>query len=88
MKLFIANKYAAAAFALAAVATLVAAPAFAQNSVVGDRIGNARPSHYDPKTLKQVTGWTAEVAAQQEAPAPRKLYVRTTQSSRNARTNS
>jgi len=87
MKLFIAKKHAAAAFALMALATVVTAPAFAQNAVVGDRTGNSRPNHYDAKTLKQVTGWTAEVTAPQEAPAPRKLYMRTTQPSRNLRPN-
>ncbi len=57
-------KKVAAAFALVAVATLGTASAFAEPiPTSGDHIGSARPFHYDPTTLKQVTGWTVEEAA-------------------------
>jgi len=87
MKLFIGLRYVAAAFAVAAVATLGANSVFAQQITVGERVGNARPNHYDPITHKQMTGWMVEETAPQEAPAPRKLYMRTTQPSRNLRPN-
>jgi len=78
MKRFIGMKYFAAAFAMAAVATLGASLVFAQDITVGERIGNARPNHYDPITHKQVKGWMVEEAA------PQKAHM---QSSRNLRPN-
>jgi hypothetical protein len=78
MKISILARSFAAALALAAAGSLNAATAFAQSDpVVGERIGNARPNHYDGATLRQVGGWTAEEAAPQaQAGGSRPLYMR------------
>ena len=73
MRFIIGKKYVAAAFAVAAVATQGASRSF---NCIGERVGNARPNHYDPITYKQVTGWTVAETAPQNAH---------TQSSRNLR---
>jgi len=87
MKLIIGKKYVAAAFAVAAVATLGASPVFAQDITVGERIGNARPNHYDPITHKQVNGWAVEETSPQKVQVTRRLYMSApTKSSRKAGT--
>ncbi len=77
MKISIATQSLAAALALAVVGTLSTTTAFAQSApVVGERIGNARPNHYDGATLRQVGGWTVEEAAPQAQPGgSRPLYM-------------
>jgi len=76
MKRSVVSKSIAAAFALAAVIAMNTTPALAQFAIAGERIGNARPNHYDA-TGKQVTGWVAEETAPAAVQAPRRLYLST-----------
>jgi hypothetical protein len=78
MKISILARSLVTALILTAAGSLNAATAFAQSDpVVGERIGNARPNHYDGATLRQVGGWTTEeTAPQAQSGGSRPLYMR------------
>jgi hypothetical protein len=68
-----ARSYVAAALAVATVVAAAGAASAQSFPTVGEHTGNARPNHYDPKTGRQVSGWTVEDAAP-KASGPRLLH--------------
>jgi len=77
MNLHTARSYVAAAFAVATVVAAAGAASAQAIPTVGERIGNARPNHYDSKTHRQVSGWTVEDEVAPKASGPRLLRADT-----------